>query len=344
MRGGACFWRPDITSAIRQFPNPILIDLDGTLVEQGNREKVNPQAQEALTRAERAGSVFIVTSGLVTIDYLKTLGLAGDRTVLITRENYPEDTPAFALSEVQKYIAMQRSSGRNYNPADFKLEDYSVKHLAPLFMKKRPIPLIDDNICATINNHGILGLTLPDQTTLAEYQRHPAKEFGQEIIPDLLEAVRRVEIHYGPLTERLKAVFAKMDPTNKPNTRAKSLQDESGKKFLLNLDYSPPDSIESVLFNQREIWEVSIWLEKLCWAGARIYNPENEADFFDMVTYIWNGQGYLPFRSYRLDRSRRVVNFQEELESVVDWFVDLTRPDTTFTVHPYFLPRSQFQE
>lgn len=162
LEGGACFWREDITSAIRQFPNPILIDLDGTLVEQGNREKINPQAQEVLQRAERVGSVFIVTSGLVTIDGLKRLGLASDRTVLIARQNYPspfEDLPPYALEQVGQYCAMREKQGVYFRKNVFDLESPRKKHMAPLFMQPYPIPLIDNSVYPIYLNPGIYGIT-----------------------------------------------------------------------------------------------------------------------------------------------------------------------------------------
>lgn len=173
------------------------MDLDGTLVEQGNRDNVNPQAPEALQRAEAICSVFIVTSGVFSIDGLRRLGLAGDRTVVITRKNYPQDAPDFALSEVQRYIAIQQSLGKSYHPSNFRLEDPAAKHLAPLFMEDHPIPLIDNTAYPLYRNPGIYGLMVNS------YQRHKADyELYHNIIGNLIpiqslrNTIKTVETFY----------------------------------------------------------------------------------------------------------------------------------------------------
>ena len=162
---GASVWRKDITDAIRMFPKPVCVDLDGTLVgDQGDRENVHPDAVSAMRRAGEIGSVFIVTNGLVSIDYLRRLGLAGDRTVLITRQNYGPlpnlDLPPEAEESLRQYIARQRGLGREFRESDFKLEDTAQKHLAPLFMQDEPVPLIDNAFYATWHNPGIWGIAV----------------------------------------------------------------------------------------------------------------------------------------------------------------------------------------
>lgn len=210
MRGGACFWREDITSAIRQFPNPILIDLDGTLVEQGNGDNVNPQAQEALQRAEGIGSVFIITSGFTSIDNLKRSGLAGDRTVLITRQNYPspsKDLPPYALEQVRQYCAMREEQAVYFGENFIDLDNPAKKRLAPLFMKPYPVPLIDNSVYPIYLNPGIYGIAArnwPYSQAERSYQFLPEYPISFQSI---LDAALAVEDFYdlNPSARQLRA-------------------------------------------------------------------------------------------------------------------------------------------
>lgn len=200
--GGASVWREDMFYRIREFPNPVLFDLDDTLIwynPRMNETFIRSQARQILARAARVGSVFIVTAGVINADDLIKLGLGDNQFVLITRQNYgysgEREVPSSAAEEVRKYIAMQEALGIQYQESDFDLADLARKHLAPIFMKPYRIPLIDNSFAAIVNNPGIWGIAISDPSQL-EYQKEVGDDFGQAITRYLSQTMDDIENYY----------------------------------------------------------------------------------------------------------------------------------------------------
>lgn len=308
LEGGACVWRFNIINAIRQFPNPIIFDLDDTLVYRDlSGEKVNPQAQEALERAEKVGSIFIVTNGLISVAGLKQLGLWRNGLVLINRKNYAsspwEDTPFLATAVAQTYIAKQQSLGIQYRENDFDFKDSAKKHLAPLFMKSYQIPLVDNSFSATLRNPGIWGLTLHDQQ-FYEYQQEVARETGVEVIPDLLEAITRIENYYSllyPMPEFIRSTLVvesskevALTPTARFQKISSSIKDLlpphkmlEGYQILTGLRYPAKIFYEAgwmtwrVEFSSRE----RLWIIRQHFSTNHVYGGVDYGSGFDYLQY-----------------------------------------------------------
>lgn len=201
---GGSVWRGDILQDMRSFPNPIMVDLEQTLIDFSypGAKGVNPMSSEFLHRAKRIDTVFIVTRiGLYRYEdareKLRQEGLWDDELILLTRENY--DQPDQAKDAIDAYIQHQGLRGKTYHREDF-LSGLKYKRLAPVFDQAKDIPLIDDGYENVHNNPGVLGIQVEDWIMSENYRQAFGEDWknmdGMLVYPTILEAMDLVEEHY----------------------------------------------------------------------------------------------------------------------------------------------------
>lgn len=203
----------DASELLRQLPNPILVDFNNVLVNNGDTIIPNPDALAPFQELKKIGTVIIITtsdSWEAVHALLQKFGYWSDDVILIASPSYEELMKKFPQS--QKVLRLQRDfmdlakQHQLFNHPQMEYLDIESDYLwrgavadkkvAYTFMKPYLIPLIDNSRAATENNPGILGIKVTswegryqfeDPTTLSDALELVKKHYAQLPKEDTLE-------------------------------------------------------------------------------------------------------------------------------------------------------------
>jgi hypothetical protein len=162
-RGQSVFKKENLW-LVRSIENPILVDFNNTLVNEGRPWALNPEASETIDILRQYGTVIVVTTNTTDWDLrqqaLEKFAVWHPDMILLTAKNYFPSNPreiARSRESIKDYIWFNKLVGREFSSRDFT-PFLHAKKISPIFMKPFNVPLIDDLEENTRNNPGIFGL------------------------------------------------------------------------------------------------------------------------------------------------------------------------------------------
>lgn len=189
----------EILPLIRSLPRPIVVDFNGLFCNNQLPLTVNPEAGQVLGLLREIGNVVIVTTasdwGKVH-GFLQDNGLWFDDMVLMTQQNYYNESAASVWDEIADYLHFIKTQNPSfvYRFSHFMTGSPSDKRIAPVFMKPFPVPILDDNPIAIFNNPGMKGI--PVKSFVVDPEKEWEAVFVSEEGMSFLQAVEQVREFY----------------------------------------------------------------------------------------------------------------------------------------------------
>lgn len=154
---------------IRKFPQPIIVDFNGVLVDNLDPLEVNPLAASFIQELKDLGTIFLMTTAQdwdSVHSFLTGNSLWYPGMILMTQPNWSfltDREPGSKEGQQMRDQFVSTSSGLGQPTTnEYLLAPPAYKRVAPLFNKPWLVPLIDDSLIATKGNPGILGISVEE--------------------------------------------------------------------------------------------------------------------------------------------------------------------------------------
>ncbi len=201
---GTPLYVPEVLQTLRAIPKPILVDLNGVLLNNLHPIQPNPAARGLLHLLGEFGQVIILTT---SSDWKKIQELLlqhrlwTPQTIMINDQNFSflgTYGSQEAVNIYREYIEMKRAQGVNVSFDALEGSSTADKRVAPIFMRPFPIPLIDDSPAATTDrNPGIRGIRVVRFNGKNESGLPETEKRNGDV--SLGEAINAVRTHYEKL-------------------------------------------------------------------------------------------------------------------------------------------------